>query len=472
MRCTLLLTLALLLPSAKAIAADGPYSSELIRGVPHVQQKPDFCGEACAEMALRKLGKPLDQEFVFGQAGLDPSLGRGCYTVDLARALTAIGFRVGLTWQRVEVAKADEQLEKCFAELHADLHQGVPSIVCMHFDERPDTTEHFRLVLGYAADSDEVIYHDPAVADGAYLRMKREKFLRLWPLKYGKEQWTVVRLRLEPGRLIDPPPPTAGFTAADYAQHILQLKPKLPDGEKFTIVIARPFVVVGNEAEETVKRRAASTVAWAVSHLKQTYFDRDPSQVLDVWLFKDKESYERDVEQLFGEKPTTPYGYFSPAHKCLIMNISTGGGTLVHEIVHPFMATNFPRCPSWFNEGLASLYEQCGEEDHQIHGYTNWRLRGLQDAIKAQRVPTFESLTATTTNEFYTHDRGTNYSQARYLCYYLQQNGLLQKYYRRFKANAQDDPTGYKTLQTVLGETDMADFQKRWEKYVMKLEFR
>ena len=104
--------------------------------------------------------------------------------------------------------------------------------------------------------------------------------------------------------------------------------------------------------------------------------------------------------------------------------------------------------------------------------YTNWRLAGLQDAIRAKRVPTFEALTATTTNEFYTHDRGTNYSQARYLCYYLQEKGLLQKYYRQFKAAARDDPTGYKTLQTVLGETDMAEFQKRWEAYVLKLEFR
>ena len=40
------------------------------------------------------------------------------------------------------------------------------------------------------------------------------------------------------------------------------------------------------------------------------------------------------------------------------MNIATGGGTLVHEIVHPFMAANFEQCPSWFNEGLGSLYEQ------------------------------------------------------------------------------------------------------------------
>ena len=35
-------------------------------------------------------------------------------------------------------------------------------------------------------------------------------------------------------------------------------------------------------------------------------------------------------------------------------------------------------------------------------------------------------------NQFYNQDPGTNYSQARYLCYYLQQRGLLEKEGVRF----------------------------------------
>ncbi len=66
------------------------------------------------------------------------------------------------------------------------------------------------------------------------------------------------------------------------------------------------------------------------------------------------------------------------------MDISTGGGTLVHEIVHPFIEANFPNCPPWLNEGLGSLYEQSGEVQGRIHGFTNWRLHGLQADIKAR----------------------------------------------------------------------------------------
>jgi hypothetical protein len=86
-------------------------------------------------------------------------------------------------------------------------------------------------------------------------------------------------------------------------------------------------------------------------------------------------------------------------------------------------------------------------------------------------VPSFEELTSMDTDAFYTKDRGTNYSQARYLCYYLQDRGLLVRFYRDFVANQKTDPTGYKTLQAVLGEKDMRAFKSKWEAFVLKLTF-
>ena len=151
------------------------------------------------------------------------------------------------------------------------------------------------------------------------------------------------------------------------------------------------------------------------------------------------------------------------------MNIETGGGTLVHEIVHPFMEANFPACPPWFNEGLGSLYEQCGEVNGHIHGFTNWRLPGLQQAIKSGQVPSFKRLTALDASGFYDDDKGTNYGQSRYLCYYLQEKGLLIKFYREFYFHQKTDPTGYQSLQRVLGEADMERFKVKWERYVLGL---
>ena len=223
-----------------------------------------------------------------------------------------------------------------------------------------------------------------------------------------------------------------------------------------------------------MKERAAETVKWAVDKLKQDYFTQDPAEILDVWLFKSAFSYDKHTKLLFNDTPTTPYGYYSREHKALIMNISTGGGTLVHEIVHPFMEANFPACPSWFNEGMGSLYEQCREQDGHIYGFVNWRLPGLQKAIKANQLSSFEKLLAMDRDTFYGDKSGVNYAQSRYLCYYLQEKGLLVKFYKQFVANQKRDPTGFQTLKAVLGENDMVRFQKKWERFVLGLveEFR
>ena len=86
-----------------------------------------------------------------------------------------------------------------------------------------------------------------------------------------------------------------------------------------------------------------------------------------------------------------------------------------------------------------------------------------------RRVRTFKELTALSAADFYTKETGTNYAQARYLCYYLQERGLLVRFYREFLANRAADPTGFDTLKRVLGSDDMDAFQKDWEKFVLGL---
>jgi len=268
---------------------------------------------------------------------------------------------------------------------------------------------------------------------------------------------------------------TAAFSFSDtspaaFERQASQLRTKLTD-RGFTVIVERPFIVVGDEPEDRVALWAKEIIRGTVTRLKQDYFAKDPINILEIWLFKDELSYRKHAKEFFSDEPDTPYGYYSPSKKALIMNISTGGGTLVHEIVHPFVEANFPDAPAWFNEGLGSLYEQSGTIDGHIYGYTNWRLRGLQNGLRTKVVPTFQAMTSMSNSEFYREDTGTNYAQARYLCYYLQEKGLLRKFYKEFVANAKTDPTGYKTLQRVLAERDMTAFQRKWEAFVMKLTF-
>ncbi len=257
-------------------------------------------------------------------------------------------------------------------------------------------------------------------------------------------------------------------TDAGYSEHLRKLIGQAP--RDFTTVSQPPFVVLGDEAPEVVRQRARQTVKWAVEKLKQDYFERDPQEIIDIWLFRDRESYTNNAHALFNDTASSPFGYYSEAHHALIMNIATGGGTLVHEIVHPFMRANFPNCPPWFNEGLASLYEASAEKNGHIRGMINWRFKGLEKAIKEGRTISFEKLTSMTQAEFYGgNGYSQHYAQARYLCFFLQEKGMLVNFYHQFVANAQEDPTGYETLKRVLGEKDMGQFRRKWEKFVLSL---
>ncbi len=265
-------------------------------------------------------------------------------------------------------------------------------------------------------------------------------------------------------------PGNAGrFTRADYELHAVELAQRLP-GPGFTVVVEPPFVVAGDEPPEIVRRHCRQTIRWAVDRLKRAYFSNDPTEIVDIWLFRDKDSYEKHCRALFGQAPVSPYGFHSGADRALAVNIATGGGTLVHEIVHVFMAADFPNCPAWFNEGLGSLYEQCTEREGEIVGLTNWRLAGLQRAIQEKRLGSFERLATCDEREFY-RDPRMNYAQARYLCYYLQERGLLRTFYRRFRAGHDKDPSGWRTLREVLGRSDMDRFQREWEAWVLELTF-
>ena len=265
----------------------------------------------------------------------------------------------------------------------------------------------------------------------------------------------------------------AATNSPALAARLAEVQKKAP--REFTVFAEPPFVVAGDEPAARVRQHSLHTIRWAVDKLKQDFFQRDPEETITVWLFKDEASYKKHTASLFHDQPTTPFGYYSETHNALIMNIATGGGTLVHEIVHPFMRANFPKCPAWFNEGMGSLFEQCGDQDGHIHGLPNWRLPALQKALRGGGVLSFQKFTALGDDEFYGGENNPHYNQfypqARYLCYYLQERGLLIKFYREFVAHAAEDPTGYATLQRVLGTPDMDAFAKQWAAFTLQLKF-
>jgi hypothetical protein len=261
-----------------------------------------------------------------------------------------------------------------------------------------------------------------------------------------------------------------GINDADLAARAAAVREQL--GASFTTLVERPFVVTGDETAAEVQRRSRSTVRWASDLLRKDYFARDPDKVFTIYLFKDALSYETNALRLFGDKPTSPYGYCSSRHRALVMNIATGGGTLVHEMVHAFMHSNVPDCPDWINEGLASLYEQCAERDGHIIGLVNWRLPVIQQAITAGTAPSWTQLTGLPDGEFYHGNGGANYAAARYTMLWLQENNLLTRFWKGWLANRAEDANGLKAMKTLFPDEELATVEQRWRNWVKDLKRR
>ena len=234
----------------------------------------------------------------------------------------------------------------------------------------------------------------------------------------------------------------------------------------FIVAAEPPFVVVSNLSAKRTATFRRQTIAAAQRALWATYFDKRPTTVTRIYLFKDAATYRYYAGKWFGDRQVPHFGYFRRSAGVMVMNIATGGGTLVHEMVHALIAPDFPAVPDWFNEGLASLYEQCNLRGDRIVGLTNWRLPALKKAIAAKKLrPLRELMTA---DDFYRNQVGLNYAQARYLCQYLQHKRRLVAYYKAFRDNHKTDKWGVKTLEKVTGQS-IESLEKSYQKWLVTL---
>lgn len=246
-------------------------------------------------------------------------------------------------------------------------------------------------------------------------------------------------------------------------------KPRLQH-EGLRFLIAPPFVIAGNGSRAQLIAYRDHTILAAARALKATYFDQDPREPILILLFESEGPYKRLAARWFDHPNPPHFGFYLPHDRVMLMNVATGTGTLVHELTHALIAPDFPNVPGWFNEGLASLYEQCSLGPETITGHENWRLPGLQNAIRAGTLRPLAELIEDP--EFYRRDLvGPNYAEARYLMFYLQEKHLLREYYKQFRDHAADDPSGLKTLEKLIAPQDLDEFEKQWRTWVLELRF-
>ncbi len=272
--------------------------------------------------------------------------------------------------------------------------------------------------------------------------------------------------------MADEPPPSTTDKKLQRAcdQAAEKLRPRL--GAECHTIVRPPLVIAGDMDEADLELWYKDTIGPAAAAMAQRYFRHAPSEPITVLLWSNQSSYNHYAEKLFGDRNVSIYGYYKPHDRVLVMNIDTGGGTLVHELTHALADFDFPRIPDWFNEGLASLHEQCRFREDQdgpwIEGLENWRLPGLQKAIRGARLRTLQSLVES--QDFRGKQEGLNYAHARYFCLFMQRREVLEDFYRTFRDHHADDPQGSATVRKMFPTLSWDELDADFREWALTLE--
>lgn len=258
--------------------------------------------------------------------------------------------------------------------------------------------------------------------------------------------------------------------APEASQKLIdELKKDLP-GDRFRIYPVGPWVVATDLPADEARGFVDSTLQIYAAKIQQQLFKTPRSSPVKVMLFADADSYTTWNVKLFGERPSTPFGYYSRARNAMVMNIGTGGGTLLHEMVHAMAEADWPGIPSWLNEGIGSLYEASTcMPSGKVFGVTNWRLRGLQKDLEAGTATKLADLLAMDTATFYGERSGANYATSRYLMQWLQVHGKFEAFYTGVR-DREDHDAATVLRQVFEDKFSIAEIEKQLFAWVRTLK--
>jgi hypothetical protein len=264
---------------------------------------------------------------------------------------------------------------------------------------------------------------------------------------------------------------------ADRSQRLLEARREL--GARVpTSIEADVFVVAGPGVPGTVDFIRRTLAAYFHGR-----FDKRPARAISVYMFASAAPYDAFCKTSLGEACFSPYGFYLPSRRLIVMNAGPGIGTLSHELVHPIVETDFPDAPTWIDEGIASLFEAPllvgSGERAEIHGAKYWRWPRLVAALNGRARNSaiaasdkdearLDALFGMKNARFRGESESLHYASARYVCQWLDARGQLWPFYRAWRDGVASDPTGAKAFLAVTGKTPR-DANAEWTRWVERL---
>lgn len=221
-----------------------------------------------------------------------------------------------------------------------------------------------------------------------------------------------------------------------------------------TAVVSDVFLLVFPEgagaAVAQQRAREGERIVWAFMDGK---FTNKPFRAVAAYLFTSSVAYQGFCKRTTGKACISPFGYYEPDTRRIIMNGAGLYGTFTHEIVHTFVEADFPEAPTWLNEGIASVFEQPYYDASGIHGAKNWRYPRLMSGFQAEpQTLRLRTLLTMSDDTFRGTKEDLHYAFARYVCQWLDVQGKLWPFYHRYRDTFAKDATGVSAFVAITGK--------------------
>lgn len=243
------------------------------------------------------------------------------------------------------------------------------------------------------------------------------------------------------------------YTNFEYQKVINEQSRIIPDG--MSITKFRYFVIFSDMNDELTYKLIDTDIRNTIDAMSNNYVNKLPDIITPIYIFAEFDDYKEFVLKNYeiAENDISPYGFYKISKNVIVIRYVSWKGSLLHEITHRFIKSDFPNAPSWFDEGFASLNEKSTFISGTLIGDFSLRILPLRRALKEDKYTGLKKLMETNDEELYGQRTSYYYAQARYLLMYLQEKGLLDKYYSLFRDTYDKDNSGISQLKEITGKS-------------------
>ena len=219
---------------------------------------------------------------------------------------------------------------------------------------------------------------------------------------------------------------------------------------RFDVQVFGRFIIAASTGStlKTLEKTALYLERY-LGFLEREYGVGLPSTYITLYLVNTSDELSKLGEQLHGMKVgRATFGYSFRDDMSVLAAVSPGfgPGTIMHELFHLAVRSQFGDIPQWMDEGLASLYQVSRFDGDRVSGIPNWRGKVLK-RLESKR-PTLRQLVARDWFAFEQPELTQLMSQdelmdappaaymaaslatARYFALYLQECGKLKTIYQ------------------------------------------